>query len=61
MLYLFHSFSPLKVIHDEKMELRATLLSQDDFITNLQIYHEQLQKELSKLTETLNVKETFIK
>ncbi|XP_060538958.1 centrosomal protein of 63 kDa isoform X3 [Pantherophis guttatus] len=55
------SQNSLEVIHDEKMELRATLLSQEDFITNLQIYHEQLQKELSKLTETLNVKETFIR
>uniref|UniRef100_A0A8C6XK53 Centrosomal protein 63 n=1 Tax=Naja naja TaxID=35670 RepID=A0A8C6XK53_NAJNA len=55
------SRNSLEVIHDEKMELRATLLSQEDFITNLQIYHEQLQKELLKLTETLNVKETFIR
>ncbi|XP_058042962.1 centrosomal protein of 63 kDa isoform X2 [Ahaetulla prasina] len=55
------SRNSLEVIHDEKMELRATLLSQEDFITNLQIYHEQLQKELSKLTETLNMKETFIR
>ncbi|XP_013909479.1 PREDICTED: centrosomal protein of 63 kDa isoform X5 [Thamnophis sirtalis] len=55
------SRNSLEVIHDEKMELRSTLLSQEDFITNLQIYHEQLQKELSKLTETLNMKETFIK
>uniref|UniRef100_A0A8C5WWN1 Centrosomal protein 63 n=1 Tax=Laticauda laticaudata TaxID=8630 RepID=A0A8C5WWN1_LATLA len=55
------SRNSLEVLHDEKMELRATLLSQEDFITNLQIYHEQLQKELSKLTETLNVKEAFIR
>ncbi|KAM6444012.1 centrosomal protein of 63 kDa isoform 5-T6 [Liasis olivaceus] len=51
----------LEVLHDEKMELKATLLSQEDFITNLQIYHEQLQKELFKLTETLRVKETLIR
>ncbi|XP_025026653.1 centrosomal protein of 63 kDa isoform X5 [Python bivittatus] len=51
----------LEVLHDEKMELKATLLSQEDFITNLQIYHEQLQKELFKLTETLHVKETLIR
>ncbi|XP_070609267.1 centrosomal protein of 63 kDa isoform X6 [Erythrolamprus reginae] len=55
------SRNSLEVIHDEKMELRATLLSQEDFITNLQSYHEQLQKELSKLTETLKVKEMFIR
>ncbi|XP_025026651.1 centrosomal protein of 63 kDa isoform X4 [Python bivittatus] len=51
----------VQVLHDEKMELKATLLSQEDFITNLQIYHEQLQKELFKLTETLHVKETLIR
>ncbi|XP_039216010.1 centrosomal protein of 63 kDa isoform X4 [Crotalus tigris] len=55
------SRNSLEVLHDEKMELRSTLLSQEDFITNLQLYHEQLQKELSKLTETLNVKETLIR
>ncbi|XP_007434802.1 centrosomal protein of 63 kDa isoform X2 [Python bivittatus] len=55
------SRNSLEVLHDEKMELKATLLSQEDFITNLQIYHEQLQKELFKLTETLHVKETLIR
>ncbi|KAM3834123.1 centrosomal protein of 63 kDa isoform 2-T2 [Vipera latastei] len=55
------SRNSLEVLHDEKRELRSTLLSQEDFITNLQLYHEQLQKELSKLTETLNVKETLIR
>ncbi|XP_063162880.1 centrosomal protein of 63 kDa isoform X2 [Candoia aspera] len=55
------SRNSLEVLHDEKMELKATLLSQEDFIMNLQIYHEQLQKELSKLTETLHVKETLIR
>ncbi|XP_061492572.1 centrosomal protein of 63 kDa isoform X2 [Rhineura floridana] len=55
------SRNSLEVLHDEKMELRATLLSQEDFINSLQIHNEHLQKEVSKLTETVWSKETLIR
>ncbi|XP_077786125.1 centrosomal protein of 63 kDa isoform X5 [Podarcis muralis] len=55
------SRNSLEVLHEEKMELRATLLSQEDFINNLQMHKEQLQKEVSKLTETLQNKEAFVR
>ncbi|XP_020642043.3 centrosomal protein of 63 kDa isoform X2 [Pogona vitticeps] len=55
------SRNSLEVLHDEKMELRATLLSQEDFIKSLQIHNEQLQQEVSKLTEILHTKDTLIR
>uniref|UniRef100_A0A8D0EA61 Centrosomal protein 63 n=1 Tax=Salvator merianae TaxID=96440 RepID=A0A8D0EA61_SALMN len=51
----------LEILHDEKMELRATLQSQEDFIKSLQVHHDQLQKEVSKLNETLCAKEALIR
>ncbi|XP_062988379.1 centrosomal protein of 63 kDa isoform X2 [Elgaria multicarinata webbii] len=54
------SQNSLEVLHDEKMELRATLLSQEEFVNNLQLHNEQLQKEVSKLNETLHTKEVLI-
>ncbi|KAH0623946.1 hypothetical protein JD844_007166 [Phrynosoma platyrhinos] len=51
----------LEVLHDEKMELRATLLSQEDFVNSLQIHNEQLQLEVSKLTEMLCSKEALLR
>lgn len=51
----------MKVLHDEKMELRATLLSQEEFVNTLKIQHEQLQEEVLRLTETLYNKETVIR
>ncbi|XP_054838226.1 centrosomal protein of 63 kDa isoform X3 [Eublepharis macularius] len=54
------SKNSLQVLHEEKMELRATLLSQEDFVNSLKIQHEQLQKEVSRLTTTLYNKEAVI-
>ncbi|XP_066475929.1 centrosomal protein of 63 kDa isoform X3 [Tiliqua scincoides] len=54
------SRNSLEVLQEEKMELRATLLSQDDFINGLRIQNEQLQKDVSRLTETLHTKEALI-
>ncbi|NXJ49165.1 CEP63 protein, partial [Spizaetus tyrannus] len=47
----------LEVLQDEKMELRATLQSQEDFIDSSKLHQEQLQKELARVTETLHTKE----
>ncbi|XP_015262128.1 PREDICTED: centrosomal protein of 63 kDa [Gekko japonicus] len=54
------SQNSLEVLHEEKMELRATLLSQEDFVNTFKIQHEQLQEEISRLTETLHNKEAVI-
>ncbi|KAM9279183.1 centrosomal protein of 63 kDa isoform 2-T4 [Morus bassanus] len=51
----------LEVLQDEKMELRATLQSQEDFIESSKLHQEQLQKELARLTETLRAKELLIR
>ncbi|XP_025931309.1 centrosomal protein of 63 kDa isoform X2 [Apteryx rowi] len=50
-----------EVLQDEKMELRATLQSQEDFIESSKLHQEQLQKELARLTETLHTKELLIR
>ncbi|XP_052660700.1 centrosomal protein of 63 kDa isoform X3 [Harpia harpyja] len=47
----------LEVLQDEKMELRATLQSQEYFIDSSKLHQEQLQKELARVTETLHTKE----
>uniref|UniRef100_A0A8C2U9D9 Centrosomal protein 63 n=1 Tax=Coturnix japonica TaxID=93934 RepID=A0A8C2U9D9_COTJA len=51
----------LEVLQDEKMELRATLQSQEDFIDSSKLHQEQLQKELARMTETLHTKEILIR
>ncbi|XP_066182263.1 centrosomal protein of 63 kDa isoform X1 [Sylvia atricapilla] len=51
----------LEVLQDEKMELRATLQSQEDFIDSSKLHQEQLQKELARMTETLHTKECLIR
>ncbi|NXU53307.1 CEP63 protein, partial [Turnix velox] len=51
----------LQVLQDEKMELRATLQSQEDFIDSTRLHQEQLQKELARVTETLCTKELLIR
>ncbi|NXB69953.1 CEP63 protein, partial [Donacobius atricapilla] len=51
----------LEVLQDEKMELRATLQSQEDFIDSSRLHQEQLQKELARMTETLHTKECLIR
>ncbi|XP_068057231.1 centrosomal protein of 63 kDa isoform X2 [Anomalospiza imberbis] len=51
----------LEVLQDEKMELRATLQSQEDFIDSSKLHQEQLQKELDRMTETLHRKELLIR
>ncbi|NXD82053.1 CEP63 protein, partial [Halcyon senegalensis] len=51
----------LEVLQDEKMELRATLQSQEDFIDSSKLHQEQLQKELARVTETLQTKERLIR
>uniref|UniRef100_A0A8D0HGP3 Centrosomal protein 63 n=1 Tax=Sphenodon punctatus TaxID=8508 RepID=A0A8D0HGP3_SPHPU len=47
-------------VKEEKMELRATLQSQEDFISSLKIQEEQVQKELTNLNEALHTKELII-
>ncbi|XP_072200954.1 centrosomal protein of 63 kDa isoform X1 [Excalfactoria chinensis] len=51
----------LEVLQDEKMELRATLQSQEDFIDSSKLHQEQLQKELARMAETLHTKEILIR
>ncbi|NXI60483.1 CEP63 protein, partial [Chloroceryle aenea] len=51
----------LEVLQDEKMELKATLQSQEDFIGSSKLHQEQLQKELGRVTETLRTKELLIR
>ncbi|NWX86186.1 CEP63 protein, partial [Nothoprocta ornata] len=51
----------LEVLQDEKMELRATLQSQEDFIDSSKLHQEQLQSELARLSETLCTKELVIR
>ncbi|NXC52407.1 CEP63 protein, partial [Aleadryas rufinucha] len=51
----------LEVLQDEKMELKATLQSQEDFIDSSKLHQEQLQKELARMTETLHTKEFLIR
>ncbi|NXX94629.1 CEP63 protein, partial [Centropus bengalensis] len=51
----------LEVLQDEKMELRATLQSQEDFSDSSKLHQEQLQKELTRVTETLLTKEVLIR
>ncbi|XP_010142501.1 PREDICTED: centrosomal protein of 63 kDa, partial [Buceros rhinoceros silvestris] len=51
----------LEVLQDEKMELKATLQSQEDFIDSSNLHQEQLQKELARVTETLRTKELLIR
>ncbi|XP_063264683.1 centrosomal protein of 63 kDa isoform X3 [Prinia subflava] len=51
----------IEVLQDEKMELRATLQSQEDFIDSSKLHQEQLQKELARMTETLHTKEFLIR
>uniref|UniRef100_A0A8C8SGV6 Centrosomal protein 63 n=1 Tax=Pelusios castaneus TaxID=367368 RepID=A0A8C8SGV6_9SAUR len=58
---LRHCKKVLEVLQDEKLELRVTLQSQEDFITSSKVQQEQLQKELASLTETLHSKELLIR
>ncbi|NXU19458.1 CEP63 protein, partial [Pardalotus punctatus] len=51
----------VQVLQEEKMELRATLQSQEDFIASSKLHQEQLQKELARMTETLHTKEFLIR
>ncbi|XP_012431033.5 centrosomal protein of 63 kDa isoform X1 [Taeniopygia guttata] len=51
----------LEVLQDEKMELKATLQSQEDFIDSSKLHQEQLQNELDGMTETLHRKELLIR
>ncbi|NXW59222.1 CEP63 protein, partial [Eurystomus gularis] len=58
---LSQSKKMLEVLQDEKVELRATLQSQEDFIDSSKMHQEQLQKELARVTETLRTKELLIR
>ncbi|XP_014374175.1 centrosomal protein of 63 kDa isoform X3 [Alligator sinensis] len=51
----------LEVLKEEKTELRATLQSQEDFISSSKMHEEQLQKELARVTETLHTKEQLFR
>ncbi|XP_023964159.2 centrosomal protein of 63 kDa isoform X21 [Chrysemys picta bellii] len=57
---LGHSKKMLEVLQEEKLELRVTLQSQEDFIKSSKMHQEQLQKELASITETLHSKELLI-
>ncbi|XP_059586757.1 centrosomal protein of 63 kDa isoform X10 [Alligator mississippiensis] len=50
----------LEVLKEEKTELRATLQSQEDFISSSKMHEEQLQKELARVTGTLHTKEQLV-
>ncbi|XP_014374179.1 centrosomal protein of 63 kDa isoform X12 [Alligator sinensis] len=51
----------IEVLKEEKTELRATLQSQEDFISSSKMHEEQLQKELARVTETLHTKEQLFR
>ncbi|XP_059586754.1 centrosomal protein of 63 kDa isoform X6 [Alligator mississippiensis] len=51
----------LEVLKEEKTELRATLQSQEDFISSSKMHEEQLQKELARVTGTLHTKEQLVR
>ncbi|XP_019368537.1 PREDICTED: centrosomal protein of 63 kDa isoform X9 [Gavialis gangeticus] len=51
----------IQVLKEEKTELRATLQSQEDFISSSKMHEEQLQKELARVTETLHTKEQLVR
>ncbi|XP_014374178.1 centrosomal protein of 63 kDa isoform X11 [Alligator sinensis] len=51
----------IQVLKEEKTELRATLQSQEDFISSSKMHEEQLQKELARVTETLHTKEQLFR
>ncbi|NWR44532.1 CEP63 protein, partial [Regulus satrapa] len=51
----------VEVLQEEKMELKATLQSQEDFIDSSKLHQEQLQKELARMTEALHTKELLIR
>ncbi|XP_019368542.1 PREDICTED: centrosomal protein of 63 kDa isoform X10 [Gavialis gangeticus] len=51
----------IEVLKEEKTELRATLQSQEDFISSSKMHEEQLQKELARVTETLHTKEQLVR
>ncbi|NXG46622.1 CEP63 protein, partial [Psilopogon haemacephalus] len=51
----------LEVLEDEKMELKATLQSQEDFIDSSRLHQEQLQKELARVKEALQTKELLLR
>ncbi|KAG6932156.1 centrosomal protein 63, partial [Chelydra serpentina] len=58
---LGHSKKMLEVLQEEKLELRVTLQSQEDFIKSSKMQQEQLQRELASITETLHSKEFLIR
>ncbi|KAM9127945.1 centrosomal protein of 63 kDa isoform 5-T6 [Pangshura tecta] len=58
---LGHSKKMLEVLQEEKLELRVTLQSQEDFIKSSKMHQEQLQKKLASITETLHSKELLIR
>ncbi|XP_059586761.1 centrosomal protein of 63 kDa isoform X14 [Alligator mississippiensis] len=51
----------IEVLKEEKTELRATLQSQEDFISSSKMHEEQLQKELARVTGTLHTKEQLVR
>ncbi|XP_059586759.1 centrosomal protein of 63 kDa isoform X12 [Alligator mississippiensis] len=51
----------IQVLKEEKTELRATLQSQEDFISSSKMHEEQLQKELARVTGTLHTKEQLVR
>ncbi|XP_078521928.1 centrosomal protein of 63 kDa isoform X2 [Lissotriton helveticus] len=58
---LQHSRKHIEALQAEKVELKATLLSQEHFLQNSQSQREQIQKELTRLKENLQAKEVSIR
>lgn len=58
---LGHCKKTLQVLQEEKVELRVTLQSQEDFLKSSKMHEEQLQKELASITEALHSKELLIR
>ncbi|NXR10964.1 CEP63 protein, partial [Semnornis frantzii] len=51
----------LEMLEDEKMKLKATLQSQEDFIGSSKLHEEHLQKELARANKALQTKELLIR
>ncbi|KAJ1089153.1 hypothetical protein NDU88_002304 [Pleurodeles waltl] len=58
---LQHSRKLIEVLQAEKVELKATLLSQEHFLQKAQSQGEKTQKELTRVKENLQAKEVSIR
>ncbi|XP_029472019.1 centrosomal protein of 63 kDa isoform X3 [Rhinatrema bivittatum] len=58
---LTHARHLLKVLKEEKEELRSTLQIQEGFLQSSRVQRELIEKELARMKETLNAKELSIR